>query len=225
MKAPGFWIRVAAVCFWMAAVPAAVHAQDDLDEAIESAQRRYASGELDEPAYLLSHSLDNATDEQVISYYRLITLSYLASNNRSGATDLVMRLLQRVPGYQPDPVSDPPAFVAFVTEIRQQLFSSDNQHLSCAEETADATARYVEGAFEQVAEVLTVCLNQRFMYIPVEEQVPVLRLLTLSHLKMGNLAQAKSTAAILLRLKPDYAPRPVEDPPAYVALIEILRGL
>ena len=84
----------------------------------------------------------------------------------------------------------------------------------------EAEARYLEGDFVQAIELVSECLNQG---LAGEEAVRPYRLLTLAYINQGELEQAKLTLVKLLGQAPGYEPDPVEDPPSYTALFNVVK--
>jgi hypothetical protein len=89
---------------------------------------------------------------------------------------------------------------------------------ACRDALAEAEARYVQGAFDDVEPALTPCLDTG------DAPVAAFRLLTLARLRQGDITGAKLTLLRILALEPDYRPDLVQDPPDYVALIRVVRG-
>lgn len=53
--------------------------------------------------------------------FRLFALAQLRQGNQETARQAVSGLLRAVPGYEPDPVQDPPSYVTLVTDEQQRL--------------------------------------------------------------------------------------------------------
>ena len=57
----------------------------------------------------------------------------------------------------------------------------------------------------------------------VDEAVQVYRLISLSHLTKGDLEPAQQTVRDLLRTAPTYQADPIQDPPSYVTMVDVVR--
>lgn len=190
-------------------------------ERIAEAESLYAAGDLVDLAQL--PSLYAVSDEEAVAVYRLSVLVHLQQDNLPQAYVAALRLLQQDPAYEPDPAADPPAFVDLVADLREVFASPDDSVKTCAPELSAAERSYRTGAFEEARRDLSECLNWKLPYLPEDEYGPALRLLSLLHLRTGNVAEAKTTAELLLHLQPDYAPDPVRDPPGYVAIVDLIK--
>ncbi len=105
---------------------AAAQASDPCGEGLEAAEERYVRGAFDEAVRLASRCLeaDALGRAEEVRAYRLLILARLRQRDQASAQAATMRLLRAVPGYAPDPVQDPPSYVAFVTEISAQMRSA-----------------------------------------------------------------------------------------------------
>lgn len=92
---------------------------------------------------------------------------------------------------------------------------------ACAEALEQAEERYVEAEYDAAMQQLAPCLNRTDL--PESQTVAVYRLLTLSHIKKGELEDAKLAVVELLDRVPGYVPDPVIDLPAYVSLVQLVR--
>lgn len=200
---------------------ATADAQASFGHDIALAESLYVSDQLDAPMQILSGSVSKATGEEAVQIYRLLILSFLQKGASADAAVTTVQLLHRVPDYWPNTTNDPPAYVQLVNQMRAVLFSANTQSVSCQQALDTASAQYVQGAYADAEFVLTDCLNRNLIYIPDTEYVPALKLLALLYIKAGNIPQAQSAIDRLLSMKADYAPDPVQDPPGYVALVEI----
>ena len=102
-----------------------VHAQGTqrCEALLASAQERYADGAFEEAEGLAAACLqaEDAEAEDVIRAYRLQTLALLRLQDLEASTAAVLKLLGVAPGYEPDPVQDPPDYVGLVRFVREQL--------------------------------------------------------------------------------------------------------
>ena len=201
---------------------AVLQAQDDAEQRIARAESLYAAGYLVDLSGL--PSTYEATDEQALAVHRLTVLVYLQREAVPEAKVAALRLLHHEPEYVPDPAGDPPAYVALMREVREAVLTAGDPHATCAAELSSARSRYREGDFPDAIQVLSACLNTRLMYLPEEEYRPALRLLSLLYLRTGDVARAKATVQLLLRRAPRYVADPVQDPPGYVAMVDLVRA-
>lgn len=85
---------------------------------------------------------------------------------------------------------------------------------------AQAESLYAQGDFELPPQLL----SQRLDELPQEQVIRVLRIMALSQLGRGDKAEGSVAMLRLMHHAPAYQPSP-NDPPAYVALLEELRGV
>lgn len=98
------------------------------------------------------------------------------------------------------------------------LLASSASAQTCPEALADAEARYIEGAFGTVVGLLDPCLDD------TARSVPARRLLALSYLRLGQITEAKLTLLRLLTIEPTYQADPLQDPPAYMSLVQVVQA-
>ena len=92
---------------------------------------------------------------------------------------------------------------------------------SCEQQLDAAEERYVEGAFDDSETLVRECLMETDL--SAADAVAAYRLLTLISLRKDDVPQAKQAAIRLLGVSFTYAPDPVNDPPAYVALVNSVK--
>lgn len=107
--------------------------------------------------------------------------------------------------------------VALIVGALLGAVAAHAQTADCQKALTEAEARYVEGAFEDVAPHLEPCLGEGL------GSVPAYRLVALAQLRQGHIAEAKLTILRILTLRPRYRPDRIQDPPTFVALVEIVR--
>ena len=88
---------------------------------------------------------------------------------------------------------------------------------TCPEALAEAEARYVEGTFGGVIARLDPCLDD------TPRSIPARRLIVLTYLRLGEINEAKLALLDILAIQPTYQPDPVQDPPAYRSLVQVVR--
>ena len=105
---------------------AAVSAQDmECQEELSQANALYTTGRFDEAIERVDACLvkEGVSDAERRTAYRLKGLSFIGKGVEIDAKASVQRLLELIPDYQPDPVQDPPDFVAMVDEVKQEISS------------------------------------------------------------------------------------------------------
>jgi hypothetical protein len=93
--------------------------------------------------------------------------------------------------------------------------------VSCTEAIAAAEEAYRNADFEVAIRRVSVCLEQSD--IPTDQVVRAYRLLSLAHLRLNELQQARAAIVNIFGLRPRYEADPIEDPPEYVSLVSIVR--
>lgn len=204
-------------------VPPVTWAQDTCDGELTEAQTRYTEGSFQETIGLLLRCLsgERLVPDEVVPVYRLLTMAYLQTGDEAAAKLALVRLLVTDTAYEPDYVQDPPAYRTLVRDVKRALELPSADDVGCAPELAEADRAYVEGVYERVVSVLGDCLEKPAL-VPAAV-VDASRLLALAHLKRGDLASARAAVQELLALVPEYRPDPVQDVPAYVSLVDIVR--
>lgn len=92
---------------------------------------------------------------------------------------------------------------------------------TCEEAIAAGESSYLNGNFEEAISQVSACLERQDV---LEEQaVRAYRLISLSHLRLNELQQARSAIVNIFGIRPGYEADPVEDPPEYVSLVSIVR--
>lgn len=91
----------------------------------------------------------------------------------------------------------------------------------CAGTLDVAQSHYVQQEFEAAEVLLRECLTRAD--ITSETRVGLWRLLALIHLQRADLVEARRTVLRILGESPSYTADPVQDPPTYVALVELVR--
>lgn len=111
-----------ALALALALTPGTYAQEVDCRTAFTAAEETYRNGLFDETIGLLNTCLDRDafSSEERRQAYRLIGLSYIGKDREEGAREAVRALLEVAPGYQADPVLDPPPFVALVDEMRDE---------------------------------------------------------------------------------------------------------
>lgn len=214
------WLGVAALLCLLGT--ADVLAQEAGSPELVRAERLYAEGSYDEVIGLLSPFLaGEMTPAQEQAGYRLVILSYLQKQQLPDAKRAAVKLLSLHPGYEPDAIEDPPFYASFMGEVRQQLLATSEMAASCEQLLDQGEGKYLEGDFDEAVRLATNCL---FTASPSAAQMEQgYRLLALSYLQRGDVGEARSMVQRLLNLQPGYEPDPIEDPPAYVALVGLVR--
>ena len=91
----------------------------------------------------------------------------------------------------------------------------------CTEDRAIAENRYLDGRFDEALTLLQQCLDREELF--VDEAVQVYRLISLAHLNKGDLEQARQAVRTLLLHAPAYQADPVQDPPSYTTMVDVVR--
>ncbi len=125
---PGFSLAsrrglpVLLLALW-AAAPALAQPASPCVATLEVAQANYVNQEFAQAEALLRECLNrpDMDDQTAIAVHRLLTLVYLRQDDLAEARQSVVRLLGVSFEYEPDPVEDPPAYVALVESIKEQL--------------------------------------------------------------------------------------------------------
>ncbi len=90
---------------------------------LREAEQSYVRGTFSRTVRLVESCLDGRAleTEARVRAYRLLTLAYLQQGDTENARVAAVRLLRAAPGYTPDPVQDPPSYVALLTIVEQDL--------------------------------------------------------------------------------------------------------
>lgn len=92
---------------------------------------------------------------------------------------------------------------------------------TCKDALEQTETAYIEGRFSQAISLLSPCLDRA--ETETDELVRAYRFLALAYLRSDEVAEARAAILRLLRIAPDYHPDPVNDPPSYRALVDIVR--
>lgn len=92
---------------------------------------------------------------------------------------------------------------------------------TCDEELEEAETRYIEGQFDESIRVVLTCLNRA--EIDTVHAIEGYRLLALALIRKDELPEARAAIVQLFDVYPEYEPDPVADPPAYTALVDIVK--
>jgi hypothetical protein len=91
---------------------------------------------------------------------------------------------------------------------------------TCEPILAAADERYIQREYDEAEALVRACLAQAG--ISTDEAIQAHRLLALIALRQDDLPGAELAITNLLAIAPDYAPDPVQDPPAYVDLVVVV---
>lgn len=119
------WIASLAILLSLgtSATPAHSQSPPSCDELLAEAEERYVARAFSEAEELirLCLALPEQSRDTVVRAHRLQALVFLRQDDLPEAREAVLRLLSIAFDYHPDPVQDPPAYVALVTTVRDQL--------------------------------------------------------------------------------------------------------
>ena len=99
-------------------------AQDMLcQQELGQANAMYTTGRFDEAITRIDACLEKEglSDVERRTAYRLKGLCFIGKGIEVDAKASVRRLMELFPNYQPDPIQDPPDFVAMVNEVRAEI--------------------------------------------------------------------------------------------------------
>jgi len=98
---------------------------------------------------------------------------------------------------------------------------AQNEQIPCENAINQAESAYLNGNFQEAINQVSLCLDRQDA---TEDQVVAAnRLLSLSHLRLNELQQARAAIVNIFGVRPSYEADPVEDPPEYVSLVSIVR--
>jgi tetratricopeptide (TPR) repeat protein len=99
-------------------------------ELLESAQNKYYDGEFDETINLAKQCLKqtNLTSEDRFQAYKILAQAYIAKDNLQVARQIITKLVQLDPAYNPTIEHEPPKFVELVTQAKEELNAQEVQH-------------------------------------------------------------------------------------------------
>ncbi|MDX1531464.1 MAG: hypothetical protein R3362_08050 [Rhodothermales bacterium] len=110
---------------WVASGSAAAVAQpaSPCSSLLTAAEAQYVDREFaDAEAFVRSClAQPDVGDEEAVQAHRLLALIALRQDDLPGAREAALRLLALSFDYEPDPVQDPPAYVALVASVKEQL--------------------------------------------------------------------------------------------------------
>lgn len=93
--------------------------------------------------------------------------------------------------------------------------------VTCENELQQAEAEYIEGSFDEAIRTVLECLESP--NVETSQQVEAYRLLALALIRQDELPEARAAIVELLDVNPEYEPDPIADPPAYTALVDIVK--
>jgi hypothetical protein len=113
--------------FSLSAAGATAQPAPDCDALLPAAQEQYTSQRFDDAEQAVRACLERpaVSDADALGAYRLLALIHLRQDDLAEAKRAVIRLLGVSFDYRPDPVLDPPTYVALVDAIRDQLRVTD----------------------------------------------------------------------------------------------------
>ena len=121
-RSAGLWSVVFAVLFLL---PTTVQAQEApaCDTLLAEAEELYVGRNFSEAESRVRACLraPDLADEYALQAFRLLALVFLRQDDLPEARQAVVRLLGVSFAYEPDPVQDPPAYVALVASVKEQL--------------------------------------------------------------------------------------------------------
>jgi len=99
-----------------------VQAQQDCPAKLQQAESEYTNGRFDEAIDLLSEcvnkgKLSRAEEQRAL---KLLGLAFLAKDYVDQAKNTIRKLLELVPGYEPDPDQDPPVFTNMIKQMKEE---------------------------------------------------------------------------------------------------------
>ena len=111
------------VALWGMGSSALAQESAQCDSLLEEAEQQYVSLAFVEAENFVRDclALSDVEDEEALKAYRLLALVNLRQDDLSEAKEAVLRLLGISFDYTPDAVQDPPAYVALVTSVKDQL--------------------------------------------------------------------------------------------------------
>lgn len=198
-------------------------AQSSCAEVLEEAEARYMEGALDEVIMLLTGCSPQrgGAAESMLATYRLLAMAHLDAGDIPAAKLALVQLLEIGPSYEPDLAVDPTPYTVLVAEVKRDLDIPSASDQRCDEEVAEAEALYAEAAYNEAIGLLGDCLDRTDLID--DEIVRTHRLLALLYLRQGALTPARNAVRSLLMDVPEYQPNEVQDLPAYVSLVRIVK--
>lgn len=110
-------------CGLVVSVPAGAQSRSPCEASLATAQTLYRNQSFDDAEALLRECLSrpDLDEETTLQSMRLLALIHLREDNLVEAKQMILRMLAVSFAYQPDPIQDPPTYVALVEAIREQL--------------------------------------------------------------------------------------------------------
>src|SRR5439155_14368401 len=106
------------------ATPAAANPSHDAKISLDNGRTAYDRGDyaraIDTISPLLYPSIELGTEDEVVTAHRLLALSYFFVNKTKEAEQEVTTLLALRPGFELDPIVDPPVAVRFFEDVRHR---------------------------------------------------------------------------------------------------------
>ena len=115
---------LAGVLLFLLSFAQPVSAQDmQCQEELSQANSLYTVGRFDEAIERVDACLEkeSLSDMERRTAYRLKGLCFIGKGLEVDAKNSVRRLMELFPNYEPDPVQDPPDFVAMVNEMKEEI--------------------------------------------------------------------------------------------------------
>ncbi len=141
MRAPSlFSLRRGLLLCLLGLCAASLHAQQPApcDSLYTQAESAFFDSRFDETIRLLSPCVEPPNAPASVETYRLLGMAYMNQGDAFGARQTLRSLLLAAPGYEPDPVQDPPSYTVLVLIIRDQLQQQDQ--LPASSEVAERAA-------------------------------------------------------------------------------------
>ena len=135
------------LAFCGTAVVCAQPAPGPCADVLAEAEQRYLEQDYDsvEPYVVECVYRPGVTERQLQEAYRLLALSYIRQDLLADAQLTIVKLFGVDYGYEPDPVNDPPFYVALVSAVKDQLrVEADPAALEPTAPTAAATGPEAE---------------------------------------------------------------------------------
>ncbi len=119
------WFAVALAVLTFLMPPTAIAQQPCTDDTVAAASSAFQFGRFPTTIGLLRQCLPYSPEPKPdrIAAYRLIALSYIATDSLVLARESVRAILRLDSGFRSDPNTDPPLFSEFVSEMRPRWYS------------------------------------------------------------------------------------------------------
>jgi tetratricopeptide (TPR) repeat protein len=117
-----FALALMGLLFFLSLSAEVAQAQEDCPAKLTQAENAYTNGRFDEAIDLLSEcvnkgKLSRAEEQRAL---KLLGLAFLAKDYVEQAKNTIQKLLELVPGYEPDPDQDPPVFTNMVKQMKEE---------------------------------------------------------------------------------------------------------